>query len=563
MDSLIACVREHARRQPERLCVRTVSTRHGDATRSFGQVWSDAGRAAAFLKARGVRPGDCVVLIGTHDPDLHAVWLGAVWLGAVPTILAEPSVRVNREVYAERLFAILERTGTATVMASRRAGMESIASLGWTDGCQQFFYDDAVASEDPVPPVVEAKGDDLLLLQHSSGTTGLQKGVMLTHEAVMRHAEAHHAALGVRDDDCVVSWLPLYHDMGMIACFVCPLIAGIPVIALSPFEWVAAPSSLLHAVSQHRGTLVWLPNFAFALLAGRCREAAGSFQLQSLRAVVNCSEPVTAAAMQAFFRRFATDGLSSEALQACYAMAENVFAVTTTTAAEPARTLRVRKDRWLQDHLAVSADDADAEAVEFTSSGVLLPGCELRIVDRSGAPCPALAAGRVLIRSGFLFTGYFRRDDLNDGLFDAEGFYDTGDVGFIDADGHLFLTGRGKDIVIVGGKNIYPHDVEAIVGAVEGVYPGRMVCFGVTNKALGTEALIVLFETDQPEDQWSEVARRVRMAIPERLDLDAFDVRAVPRGELRKSTSGKLARDGNRSWYLEGRFGPIPPPVRG
>ena len=168
---------------------------------------------------------------------------------------------------------------------------------------------------------------------------------------------------------------------------------------------------------------------------------------------------------------------------------------------------------------------------------------------------PAGSAGRVLIRSPFLFSGYFRRDDLNASLFDREGFYDTGDLGYVDEQGHVYITGRMKDLVIIGGKNVYPQDVEQVVNEVPGVHAGRVVSFGVSMRGLGTEGLVVLVESDEPGETWSEIGERIRRAVPGRLDIDVVDARVVERGKLRKSTSGKLARGGNREWYLAGIFG--------
>jgi acyl-CoA synthetase (AMP-forming)/AMP-acid ligase II len=555
-------VLSHAEAKPDGVCFRLVSSRAGrpvqDAQRTWGDVATGAASAAGFLKERGVRRGDVVVLMGTHHADLYAGWLGCVWLGAVPSVLAEPSVRIDRGVYWSRLKELLARIDARALLADPAVGVDTT----WPAACPRFTYEEAAApGPAPVDPVDPEPGD-LLLLQHSSGTTGLHKGVMLSHGAVTCHHEAYARALSLRGDEVLATWLPLYHDMGLIACFVTPLVAGIPVVWLSPFEWVANPALLLHAVGEWRATHVWLPNFAFSFLAQRVRDPRGSLRLSSLRAVVNCSEPVSAEAMDAFAARFADDGLDSAALHACYAMAETVFAVSTSTTATPPRRRRVDRRAWHDEHIARPAPDGPAgeASVVHVSNGVPVSGCEVRVgpVDGGSASLGPAAAGRVWVRSPFLFDGYFRRDDLNAALFDADGFYDTGDLGYVDEAGHVYVTGRLKDLVIVGGRNVYPHDVEAAVGEVPGVHPGRVVVFGVPHRGLATEGLVALVESDLPESGWPEVARGVRTCVPGRLDLDLLDVRVVTKGALRKSTSGKLARAGNREWYLAGRFGPLP-----
>jgi fatty-acyl-CoA synthase len=179
------------------------------------------------------------------------------------------------------------------------------------------------------------------------------------------------------------------------------------------------------------------------------------------------------------------------------------------------------------------------------------------VADESGQALEPCVAGRLLVRSTFLFTGYHRRDDLNRGLFDADGFFDTGDLGYVDEDGHVFVTGRSKDLIIVGGKNIYPQDVEAVVNGIDEIRPGRVVCFGVRLGGIGTEGLVVLAESDSQADRWPDLQRSISRAVAANLDLDLIDARVVSRESLQKSSSGKLARGSNRDWYLQGRFGTV------
>jgi len=572
--NLIAAVLHHAERSPERICVETFSRRTPQQRRNFAQVAESAGRAAAFLAGQGLRRGDVVLFLGTHHIDFYPAWLGCVWLGGIPTVLAEPTVRIDKQIYWARLGELIRRIEAWGVAADPRIKFEQqLAAIP-----RMFRFDEIADGIGPVPAPICPRPEDTLLLQHSSGTTGLQKGVMLSHEAVRRHAESYNRRLELSESDRIASWLPLYHDMGFIACFVNALWHGVPVVWLSPFEWVVNPALLLDAITQHRGTLAWLPNFAFAFLASRVRPEPGRFDLSSLRCLINCSEPVTADAMQAFCDRFVPDGFRPEALQTCYAMAEIVFAVSTSDARCRPRLRRIDRSIWQTEHRAIEVNDrsvpestvdgatagtSTSDVVTHVSNGRCIPDCEMRIVDDEGRLASPCSAGRVLVRSPFLFSGYFRRDDLNANLFTSDGFFDTGDLGYIDEDEHVYVTGRRKDLVIVGGKNIYPQDVEAAAAEVPGVHPGRIVCFGVEQRALATEGLVLLFESDEPESAWEELAQRVRLAIPARLDVDLLDVRLVARSALRKSTSGKLAREGNRQWYLEGRFGAIPSGIAG
>ena len=553
-EDVIHCVLRHAEQMPERTCVQTHSRRTKPERRSFAEIASAAARAAAFYQKQGLRAGDVVVLVGTHHIDMYAAWLGCVWLGAIPTVLAEPSVRVAKEVYWSRLSELLARIGAWGLAADPKLKIESSLLVV----PHTFRYDEIAAGEGPTPTPVESRPDSTMLLQHSSGTTGLHKGVMLSHESVWHHAKSYDRSLRMSHSDVIASWLPLYHDMGFVACFVSPLLLGVEVVWLSPFEWVANPALLLDAVSHHRATLAWLPNFAFPFMAQRAKAEPGQYDLTSLRALVNCSEPVSHEAMQAFADRFASSGFSSAALQTCYAMAENVFAVTTSNDEFPPQRRTLDRTVWHNEHRSVPCEPSASSAILHVSNGKCVADCELRVVDAAGRPLPPNQAGEILIRSPFLFTGYFRCDDLNAGLFDGEGFYNTGDLGYVDEDGHVYITGRMKDLVIIGGKNVYPQDVEQVVNEVPGVHAGRVVAFGVPIRELGTEGLVVLVESDEPEAAWEEISQRIRNAVPGRLDVDVADARVVERGRLRKSTSGKLARAGNRDWYLNGTFGAVP-----
>ena len=269
-------------------------------------------------------------------------------------------------------------------------------------------YDEIASGAGPVPSPISPRPDETLLLQHSSGTTGLQKGVMLSHEAVRRHAESYNRRLELSESDRIASWLPLYHDMGFIACFVNALWQGVPVVWLSPFEWVANPALLLDAITQHRATLAWLPNFAFAFLASRVKPEPGRYDLSSLRGLINCSEPVTADAMQAFCDRFVPDGFRPEALQTCYAMAETVFAVSTSDARLPPAIAAHRPRRMANgasgrggkgsslplDAIGIARRRSfDIGRDAHVSNGRCVPDCEVRIVDERRATAAALLGG--------------------------------------------------------------------------------------------------------------------------------------------------------------------------
>jgi acyl-CoA synthetase (AMP-forming)/AMP-acid ligase II len=391
--------------------------------------------------------------------------------------------------------------------------------------------------------------ESIALLQHSSGTTGLQKGVALSHTALLNQLEAYRAAIRVNLDDVVVSWLPLYHDMGLIAGFLLPILSGIPLVLMSPFDWVRAPQRLFQAVSQYRGSLTWLPNFAYNFCAQKIRERhLIGLDVSSWRAVINCSEPVRMESHKLFFEKFQAFGLKASALQTSYAMAENVFGVTQSDLDRGPALEQVDQHAFLHGHLVRPALP-DKPSMQMMSSGRPLTNTEIRIQNAGGFALPERQIGEVALRSNSMLTGYFHRPDLTEKALHA-GWYLTGDLGYI-SNGELFVTGRKKDLIIVGGKNIYPQDIEMLVNQVPGVHAGRAVVFGVFDENQGTEEVIVVAEVDDFSQQRNQIiSDEIRQHVANNSAVVLRSVHLVDPKWLLKTSSGKIARSANREKYL-------------
>jgi len=394
------------------------------------------------------------------------------------------------------------------------------------------------------------RSSDHCLLQHSSGTTGLQKAVALSHEAVLGHVDAYAEALHLSLDDKIVSWLPLYHDMGMIAAFQMPLALGITLVQLDPFQWVTAPVLLLQAISEERSTITWLPNFAFNLLADRVHEEElAGVRLDTMRLFVNCSEPVRSDSHRRFLDRFKHLGVRSESLSVCYAMAETTFAATQTAPGRAPVTVVVDRSN-LMDGCASAATERSVR--ECVSSGRPIRGCELKVVDETGNPLDDGQFGEILIRSEWMFSEY--RNNEEDTRFALrQGWYFTGDYGFT-LEGEWFVVGHKKDIIVVAGKNLFPEDIEDAVSEVPGVLPGRVVAFGVDNAETGTEEVCVAAETDL---QGETERMALRLAVQKsgmRIDITISRLYFVPPRWLIKSSAGKLSRKANRQRILDGEL---------
>jgi fatty-acyl-CoA synthase len=542
---------------PERVAIHLLTRRSPDRAITFGELMRGSAGYAHALTAAGVKPGDVVVLILTHSEELVYAFYGAVLHGAIPAIMPFLTEKLSPDYYRASLAALFEITSPAAVITYP----EFVAEVDVTGSA---FLSLLVTSQ--VTPCAEpdygnkavfggldCSPDDVVLLQHSSGTTGLQKGVALSHRAVLNQLESYAEALHLSPEDTIVSWLPLYHDMGLIAGFILPVLSRIPLALMSPFDWVRAPFKLMQAISTYRGTLCWLPNFAYNFCAQKVRPRdLEAVDLTSLRAVINCSEPMHWKSHLAFLERFQPYGLRPEALATCYAMAENVFAVTQGGLDRPVTLDVVNQHALLTRQVAEPAQD-ESQAVKLLSAGRPIRNTRLRVVDANGRDLPERRIGEIALQSDCMLTGYYHRPDLTEKAF-LDGWYLTGDLGY-QADGELYITGRKKDLIIVGGKNIYPQDLERLANEVEGVHPGRAVAFGVFDELAGTEEVVIVAEMDDEDgslevEKSDRIAEEIRQRVTRGSDVALRYVKIVGRNWLLKTSSGKIARQANHDKYL-------------
>ena len=516
-------------------------------TVTFAEFRRRARFQAAALRAHGVNGGDRVIIIMPQGIPAMTVFVGAMILDAVPAFIAYPNEKVEPSKY---------RSGVAGVTANLKARLVVIdeefpdemlghVSLGEEGRLLRARSGRGSSGEEEIPHST-GDGNGIAFIQHSAGTTGLQKGVALTHTAVLRQLE--HLAQALKIDtatDKVYSWLPLYHDMGLIACFMLPMVWHIPVVMQSPLDWVMHPETMLQVISEHKCTLAWLPNFAFQFVPRRTRpNRCAQYDLSSIRALVNCSEPVRASSMGEFLKAFAGIGLKPGALQSSYAMAENVFAVTQSDIGRLSGPTSILADgrQFRSSHRVVRVTEESAGSVTFTSSGRLLPNHEVRIVSDSGVSLVDGTAGEILVKSDCLFDGYYNRADLTAKAI-VDGWYCTGDIGFV-LDEELYVVGRKKDLIIVGGENIYPQDIEEIAASHRAVHDGRVIAMGVYNPELGTEEIIIVAEVESEEVLADEmkIEREIRGQVAAGLGVTAGTILLKPPKWIVKSTAGKPAR---------------------
>ncbi len=543
----------HAR-DPERVAVTLQFSGREDVPVTYDQLLRAAGAFAHTLDREEIRPGEVVVLILQHSEELLYAFWGSILHGAIPSIMPFLTEKLSPERYRADLASLISVTRPAAIVTYPEFAADVRSALKEGDSVRAVILTNQLEVEtgldfDAVRGF-ERGPEEIVLLQHSSGTTGLQKGVALSHRAVFNQLNAYSGSLDLRDDDVVVSWLPLYHDMGLIAGFMMPILSGIHLVLMSPFDWVRAPYRLMQSVSKYRGTLVWLPNFAYNFCAQKIRDRhVEGVDLSTLRAVINCSEPVRWESHRAFFEHFQKYGLKWNALQTSYAMAENVFGVTQSRFDGEPLVVQIDREAFMSERVAKMPFDG-RPSMKMMSSGKPLENVKIRILDEHGHDLPDCAIGEVALQSNCMLTGYYNRPDITQTAF-RHGWYLTGDYGFI-KDGELFVSGRKKDMIIVGGKNVYPQDLEALSYEVRGVHAGRSVAFGIFDEEQGTEEAVIIAEADSEDAvEQQKIADAIRAHVTKNSAIALRHVKVVGPKWILKTSSGKTARSANKEKFLK------------
>jgi len=504
---------------------------------AYSRLASGARRMVGTLQDAGVEPGDRVCVLGTTSPRLVTALFAAWRLGAVPVVLSLPR-RVNElREFADEVARRVEASG-ARLLLAENALSGAAPSTVRTLALEEASAGDLVPVDAPAPAP-----EDLAYLQFTSGSTSQPKAAALTHRQLLASIVATAMALSLEPEDTRVSWLPLYHDMGLI-WLVASVVMGSPTVLASPEQFLTRPGMWLDAISRYRGAATVAPNFAYAMAARDLALNPRPLDLSSLRIAVNGAEAVDYDTIQQFLKRAAAYGLSHHALCPAYGLAEATLAVAITRPEEAAHALQVDPVHLEAGHVVPS--DGGRTLV---SCGRPIPGTEIVIVDDKGCRLSEQHVGEILVRSPTVMSGYWRDEKATADALDGDGWLRTGDLGFLTDVGELVVCGRLKDMVIVGGRNLYPEDYEFWAERVNGVRRGNVIAFALSEH----ERVIVALEP-ATEDDSEQLAASVLDALRHRLDRDPDKVVVVRRGSLPKTSSGKRQRNRCRQRYLAGQL---------
>ena len=489
--------------------------------------------------------------------EFFTTFFGILYAGAIPVPIYPPMRISQLEDHLRRQVGILRNAGASLLVTMPEGGR--LAGLLRAQVETLRLVGSAAELESSTPHVELPRPGDrdtIALIQYTSGSTGDPKGVVLSHANLLANIRAMGQAMDASSTDVFVSWLPLYHDMGLIGAWLGCLHFAAPLYVMSPLSFLVRPESWLRAMHRFRATFSASPNFGFELCINKiAEEDLVGLDLSSLRMVANGAEPVSAHTIRRFIDRFGRYGFPASAMAPVYGLAECSVGLAFPPPGRPPLIDRVNYDQLSRNGIAEPAKPNDPKPFEIVSSGQPLPGHEIRIVDEAGHEFGDRREGRLEFRGPSTTRGYFRNETKTRALFN-DGWLDSGDRAYV-AGGDVYITGRIKDIIIRAGRHLYPQEIEEAVADIPGIRKGGVAVFSVSDPRSGTERVIVLAET-------RELDAMARATLQARAHEVTADVAGTPPDEIvlapphtvPKTSSGKIRRSAAKELYESGHIGP-------
>jgi fatty-acyl-CoA synthase len=521
----------------------------------FAELRKDAVEAAYRLIARGVGPGDRVALVAETGPEFAALFFGVIYAGAWPVPLPLPTSFGGRESYIDQLSVQLESADPKLLLYPAELGSMAPAAAGAV-GCEAVEWETLAEAPAPEAPLPCADPDDIAYLQYSSGSTRFPHGVAVTHRALLNNLAAHSHGMEVVETDRCVSWLPWYHDMGLVGCFLSPVANQVSTDYLKTEDFARRPLAWLDLISRNEGTtLSYSPTFGYDICARRVSSqtpVGERFDLSRWRVAGNGADMIRPDVMQAFVDAFAASGFKAKSFLPSYGLAEATLAVSIMP---PGEGIVVE---LVEENLLAGGDSADQDQPQrfraIVNCGKAVRDMEIGIQDEEGQPLPDRAIGKVFARGPSIMHSYFRDEEATRACLGGDGWLDTGDMGYL-SDGYLYIVGRAKDMIIINGRNHWPQDIEWAVEQLPGFKAGDIAAFSITTPGgEETPAVLVQCRTSDAEERGrlrNEIRERVRAITGMNCVIELVPPRTLPR-----TSSGKLSRAKARNLYLSGEIQP-------
>lgn len=504
---------------------------------------------AAGLQRVGVEPGDSVAIMLPTSEDYFYAFYGILLAGAVPVPIYPPFRPSQLEDHLRRHATILSNCNAVSMITVTDAKPVARLLKSQLDTLHHILTvrDLMETGTQYERPVITPQ--DIAFIQYTSGSTGNPKGVVLTHANLLANIRAMGERVDANSNDVFVSWLPLYHDMGLIGAWLGSLYYGALFVVMSPLAFLARPQRWLQAIHQYHGTLSAAPNFGYELCLHRLEDTdLTGLDLSSWRAAFNGAEAVIPETVTQFPDRFAQYGFREDAMMPVYGLAESSVGLAFPPLKQGVIIDRIQRQPFMTNGHAIPADESDTNALRFVACGQPLSDHEIRIADDQGNELPDRQEGRLQFRGPSATSGYLHNREATEKLF-VGNWLDTGDLAYL-GEGNLYVTGRTKDIIIRAGRNLYPHELEEAVGDIPDVRKGRVAVFGATSKKSGTERLIILAETRKKDKETQEkLQQQINEVCLELIGDPADDIVIAPPNTVLKTSSGKVRRSACRELY--------------
>jgi acyl carrier protein len=551
-QTLVEALEYHVARQPDRLSV-FLYEENSEKRLTYRAMWEGAMRYAARLAEAGLSPGQTVAIMLPTGEDYLYCFYGVLLAGGIPVPLYPPARLTTIEDHMTRHVTILRSCGAAIMVTIPEA-----KALAWLLRAQVESLQAVLVPQDfsgnPIAfTPVKGRSGQIGFLQYTSGSTGNPKGVVLTHANLLNNVRQMGKSARATQEDVFVSWLPLYHDMGLIGGCFATMYLGFPVVLMSPLAFLSRPSSWMRAIHRHKGTISGGPNFSYELCLRRIAdEEMEGLDLSSWRFAFNGAEPVSPETMNAFSEKFSRWGFDRHAMSPVYGLAENTVGVAFTPPGTPWRMDLLDRDRFSRTGEAVEAKPDDPSPLRVVGCGHVIDEHDLRVVDAAGIELPDRNEGQLQFRGPSATSGYYRNPDATKGLFAGDGWVNTGDRAYL-SEGMVYITGREKDVIIRGGRNISPYELEEAVGDLPGIRRGCVAVFGSADPQSGTERVVVLAEMrDVGFAEKEALKKKVNELALSFIGAPADDIVLAPPHTVPKTSSGKIRRVAAREYYERG-----------
>jgi len=524
---------------------------------SYAQLWQGAERVAGGLQARGLQAGEAVAIMLPTGSSYFFSFFGILLAGGIPVPIYPPARRSQLEEHLRRHASILSNCLAKVLITVPEAHRVAQLLKAQVDSLNNIVtLDELVSSEaEFIMPAIGPQ--DTAFLQYTSGSTGNPKGVVLSHANLLANIRAMGEVVRADSSDVFVSWLPLYHDMGLIGAWLGSLYYAALFVVMSPMEFLLRPHAWLWAIHRYGGTLAAAPNFGYELCLQRVSDAQiEGLDLSSWRAAFNGAEAVNPETMLSFYDRFLHYGLRKDSLKPVYGLAESSVGLAFPPYGRAMIIDSIQREPFMRSGHAIPVTDEEPKALRFISSGQALPAHQIRIVDPAGLEQADRQEGHIQFRGPSTTSGYFRNPEATARLFDKE-WLDSGDLGYM-CDGDLFVTGRSKDVIIRAGRNIYPDELEEAIGNLDGIRKGRVAVFASSDSdtGSGTESLVVIAETREKDAaKLEQLRQQISVIAADLTETPADDVVLAPANSVLKTSSGKIRRAASREFYQRGQIG--------